>query len=398
MLGGIYSQEKCPLCGQRLVDNHRDAVACPRHRRETAKNVFVKFGRKVNKWFTDYDLAARFLTGLRFKTDEGTYDERDYQASHPLSFANLTEKYFPVKQSTVKPGTFTHIKRDLGQAASYYQHMNVKEIQYAEIEDFLLSLTTVSSKTRHNVKANLHAFFVWLVRRRVIRKDQMPEFPELAFDLGFRKTVDKATQDRILEKVKEISAHIPRVHIAIKWLCTYVSIRPSELRGILEEDVDLERGLVIIRDHKTVRKTKAPKIVPLLEEDINELRRLPKGFPKVPLFRRDAGGGGRAPSSPFGKHLLYDVWCRACDLCQVRDVDLYGGTRHSSLQDLRRSLSTEDVKRLSLHSTNRALNRYIEIDVTELRSGYSLARGKKKAGTVVGLPTTNLPPKSGLST
>ncbi|ABK16384.1 protein kinase domain-containing protein [Syntrophobacter fumaroxidans] len=46
--------------------------------------------------------------------------------------------------------------------------------------------------------------------------------------------------------------------------------------------------------------------------------------------------------------------------------------------DLPLPLSTEDVKRLSLHSTNRALDRYLEIDVAELRAGYALARPTEK--------------------
>ena len=29
MLGGIYTQENCPVCGQKMRDNHRDAVCCP---------------------------------------------------------------------------------------------------------------------------------------------------------------------------------------------------------------------------------------------------------------------------------------------------------------------------------------------------------------------------------
>jgi hypothetical protein len=56
-------------------------------------------------------------------------------------------------------------------ASEFFGQLDLKEIGNAEIEDFILSQKDVSDKTRQNRKANLHAFFVWLVKRRVIRKD-----------------------------------------------------------------------------------------------------------------------------------------------------------------------------------------------------------------------------------
>jgi len=38
----------------------------------------VRFGRKTTKWFKHLVDAERFLNGARFKTDEGTFDVRDY--------------------------------------------------------------------------------------------------------------------------------------------------------------------------------------------------------------------------------------------------------------------------------------------------------------------------------
>jgi len=377
--GGVYSNEKCPICGEAMKDNGRDGVICqsPEHPKKILKatTFFVKFPPSVFRRFSSYEEAAYFLAGLRFEFSKGTYDERDWKKANPLGFANLTEKYLEVKRETVKPGSYTHIKRDIGTAATYFGETNIKEIGYGEIEDFLLSRKGISGKTRHNVKTNLHAFFVWLTRRRVLRKDQMPDFPELSFELGFRKTVDKPTQDAILEEVRKLTLGNPRIYLGIKWLCTYVSIRPGELRGILEEDIDLSRGILTIRDHKTV-SSKGPKFVPLLEEDIESVKLLPKGFPKTKFFRRDRGGGGRSAGSPLGKHVLYDYWIRACNSLGISGVDLYGGCRHSTMQYLRSlGKSKEDVKVLSDHSTNKALDRYLEKNFDEMREGYALTRG-----------------------
>lgn len=83
MKGGIYSDEKCPVCGSSFVDNHKDALICPKHPNIRATTQRVKFGKTKRRFKEDYKGASRFLTGLRFKTDEQTFDERDYQKSDP---------------------------------------------------------------------------------------------------------------------------------------------------------------------------------------------------------------------------------------------------------------------------------------------------------------------------
>ncbi|MCE5335600.1 MAG: hypothetical protein LLG06_13535 [Desulfobacteraceae bacterium] len=379
MAGGIYTSEKCGICGGPMEDNGRNGVTCTAHKKQFAQKIFVKFPPKVFRRFDNYQEATRFLTGLRFKKDEGTYDERDYQKASPLGFSTQVQKYLEIKAQTVKAGTYGHIKWDLGTAADYFGQTNIKEIGYAELEDFLLAQKSVSDKTRHNLKTNLHAFFMWLVKRKVLRKDQMPDFPELTYTLGYRRTVDKITQEEILEEVRLLSEHSPRIYIGVRWLCTYVSIRPGELRGILESDIDLDLGIVYVRDHKAV-KHKGPKVVPLLAEDVALIRSMPRGFPNLPFFRHDTKGKGRTTGTPFGPRLFYTYWVKACQKLGVSGVDLYGGTRHSTMQFLRSvGKSKEDVKVLSDHSTNKALDRYLEKNLDEMRAGYALTRTQPAA-------------------
>jgi hypothetical protein len=72
------------------VGKYRDygnylAFACPVHKQCRASRFRVKFGT-LNKRFKSYEEAQRFLTGVRFKTDENTFDMRDYMKDNPLSF------------------------------------------------------------------------------------------------------------------------------------------------------------------------------------------------------------------------------------------------------------------------------------------------------------------------
>ena len=71
MQGGIYSDQKCAVCGGTLKDDGRKALACPLHPQSQATLFKVKF-RGIYRRFRSYENAQRWLTGLRFEqTDLG---------------------------------------------------------------------------------------------------------------------------------------------------------------------------------------------------------------------------------------------------------------------------------------------------------------------------------------
>lgn len=369
-----------------MRDNGRSAVCCPEHPKQKSVNLIVRFGREIFKRFTDYQAANRFLTGLRFKTDEGSYDARDYQRANPLGFDTLSHKYMEVKAQTVKPGTLKSIRPLMVRSQEWFADSNIKDIGYAELEDFLLAQKDLSGKTRHNLKSVLHDFFTWLVRRRVLRPDQKPEFPEVTFQLGTRKTIDKTTQEAILEEVYRLTWNRnPRIYLGIKWLATYINIRPGELLGILEEDIDLDQGFIPIRNHKTDNQVQKLKFIVLVQEDIELIRSLPRGFPKMPFFRRDRGGGGEAAGRPFGPRMFYRNWMKACENLGIEGIDLYGGTRHSSARALRKHLTPEGIRRLTGHETNKAFERYYQVGMDEMRDGYSLTLPQRDTAKLIRL-------------
>ncbi len=60
-------------------------------------------------------------------------------------------------------------------------------------------------------------------------------------------------------------------------------------------------------------------------------------------------------------------------------MSLYPGTRHTTCQFLRRLGKTpEEVKRFTDHTTNKAFDRYLEIEIEEKLQGVQLARQKIK--------------------
>ncbi|MEW6659212.1 MAG: hypothetical protein AB1424_11175 [Thermodesulfobacteriota bacterium] len=258
----------------------------------------------------------------------------------------------------------------MARANACWGDANVKNIGYAEIEDFLLIQSDVSPKTRANIRSALNDFWSWLVKRQVISHAELPDFPECPFELGWRKIVDKDTQAAILSEVARIAPG--RVWIGIKLLCEYPAIRPGELLRLKEEDILLEQGVLVF----PTPKEKHPKLVPLFDDDLEMLRGMLPALPSLPFFRHLRGGKGFSAGAAFGEKYLYKWWKRACANLGIEGVDLYGGTRHSSTAAARSALTYEEVKTLTGHSTNAAFERYFHRDLEYVRQVQAKLKGK----------------------
>ena len=372
MRGTIFTDQKCPICKATLnYDERRRGLFCPSHPEQQANRLFtVQFGRTVRKRFSDYREAERFLDGLRYEVDKGTFDPRDYSSKMPLSFTLLSTQWIEHKQQEVKEGSLKNLRSFVSRAQEHFGDKNVKLIDYAALEDFFSS-QKLSNKTKSNLRSCLHSFWTWILNRKVISRSDFPDFPNISFELGWRKTVDKETQQAIIDEIKRISFSInPRIWLGIKWLSTYIAIRPNELLSIKEEHIERRSGLILIPHPKEKR----PKIVPLIDEDMELLKSFPPSFPKLYFFRHEKTQGRSRAGSQFGEHFFYSWWKRACKNLGIEDVDLYGGTRHSSAIALTSFATPEQIRRATMHATNSAFERYYQVTVEEVRNVYQATR------------------------
>lgn len=76
----------------------------------------------------------------------------------------------------------------------------------------------------------------------------------------------------------------------------------------------------------------------------------------------------------IGQKYLYKWWEKACENLGVEGVDLYGGTRHSSATALKDHLSPEQIKVGTMHSTNKAFERYFQRNSQDAIEVYSLTQ------------------------
>ena len=339
----------------------------------------------VSKRVRDHVEAERFLNMLRYKYDQGEFDEREFKTGKPLGFRSLSDKWLSIRENEVrcKRNLVGHIRR----AQDFFDHRFVRDIKYGDIEDYIQSfLETLSRKTVKNYITTLHAFWTWLIKRREVDPGQIPAFPDVPYELGWRKTVDKTTQARIIAEVKGISYDFnPKIWIGVKWLSTYVSIRPNELRHIKEGDFDFGLGTVNV----TYNKERKPKIVPMLPEDLEIVRSFGPALPHLYFFRHGIRKGVAVKNrGQFGKDYLYTWWRRACKNIGIEGVDLYGGTRHSSVKALRSDFRPDEIKRGTMHHTNSAFERYFQVELEDARKVYRQTSGsveKKRKGNVVNL-------------
>ena len=358
----------CPACGSGFV--HADPktpispLFCPNHPNITPTRYRAKFG-SICRHLESYKAAEMELVGLNYKRVEGDFDARDYQVkAKPLAFDRLADHWLATKKTQLKPGGWRSIKAHIDHAADRWAGQNIKNIHYGEIEAFLIALP-FASKTKFNILNTLKQFWKWAAKCHKI--PPMTDWPELGkVEMAYRKTISLDVQDAIIKDIKE---HEPfRVWLCVKWLATYIAIRPSEMLSIPEGDVDRARGYLIVRDTKE-RNTKA---IPLTLSDQELLREMPLAFnPAMPFFRHDGRRGHTKAGGRYSRQMLWAAWKRACVRLGIEGVDLYGGTKHSTAVGVREILGYEEVRKMTGHTTNKAFDRYIQLQGEALRGLYS---------------------------
>lgn len=379
MAGNVYTRQKCPVCGSSMKhDERKRGCFCPSHN-IPATTFFVKFNG-VFKNFTSYSEAIRFLTGLRYKFDEGSFDSGDYRKDQPNSFKNLVETYLTRKEGKK---SFSHMQLYMYRASDYFEKMNVRHINGANIDDYAYSLTGLSDKTRSNYLSQLHDFFNWLRQRGVIQ--DIPIFPKIDYELGRRKITDWETQALVLETLREMSWHVSeKIWLGCDMLSAYTALRPDDLRRVFEDSLD-ENGFLTIHN-PTKRKNKF-KVIRLLPEHVDEWRRLQNLYPAVPtmpFFRHKPHG--REANLLFGKNMFRKWWDRACKKVGLDGVSLYPGTKHTTATETAKLLGSDKALQAS-GLTNKAFERYCLVENSGAFETVRAVRQHRKSGKIIPLKT-----------
>ena len=101
------------------------------------------------------------------------------------------------------------------------------------------------------------------------------------------------------------------------------------------------------------------------------------GFPRSYFFRHETRKGGIKAGRRYGEKYFYKWWKKAFEKLSIEEIDLYGGTRHSSVIALQKHFSPEQIKQGTMHQTNKAFERYFKVGADDIRTIYGESAGKK---------------------
>ena len=343
-------------------------------------------GDRIFKRFWKEQDAHTFLAYLAVEAHEETLDVREWQKSNPVGFATLADKYLAEREPDAK--SFADIRRHIYLACDQWKQRPAKRITSADFHDFVRNLPPhLSPKSRQNAVKSLNGFFRWCSELEYI--DKKPKAPKITANMAMRRIVDKDTQEAIIEEVRRLTSWNSKIWFGVSCLATYVNVRPNELRLVLEGDIDLRAGTVRVLHTKEGRH----KTIDLIQEDVDFIRSIPRGLPHLHFFRHETGRKGCAAGEVFGPHYFWYWWRRACSSLGIDGVDLYGGTRHSSVSALADRFTPEEIKKYGTGHVTESFERYFQVS-REQR--ISLAESARRPDVTLNTKIRHIHSKEGL--
>jgi integrase len=375
MKGGVYTKEKCPICGERFQRLENDLL-CPAHQTRPKRYYVQLYASELHKHiniftdrqgypFTSYEQAARILNKIRSEIDEKTFDPTRYvtEKLKPLRFSNWSESWLQKKETEVKKGFKTPsylkaVRVYVRKFQKYFGEKDIRDIGTKAINDFYLTLDA-SPKYLKNIldgfQKMLQDAFDWGDIK------QMPKFPKVDVPETDIETIDLDLQDSIINSIPD-----PMDRTFILFLARLM-LRPCEPRALYWEDLDFKHHRVKIRRHYSLNeirpatKSKNIKVLPLDGELEQALLALPRHLTSQFVFWKRNG-------HPFSESWARKLWKRACKQMEV-EIGLYQGTKHSSATELADREGVDLTQEFLGHSNRAMTKRYVRQNPERLRKG-----------------------------
>lgn len=256
------------------------------------------------------------------------------------------------------------IKRSEGRSSvtlrDYRVHIERFFDRYPNGEDYRLSaydyLAESVAPATYNLRLTyLKAFFSWVVEEGYLEKNPFRGMKRRKTEGRFR-LIDESAISTFLDCVDR-SDPVEFRDYCLMMLILDCGIRPGEALGLDCEDVDLNSGVVMVREE--IAKTRRARTLPVTSQTLSGLSLLVEGM-TGPVFKSRASG-----------RLSGQALCRRFNLYSkrsgvtLRPYDL----RHASATlHLKGGMNVLSLQRLLGHSTPIMTSRYVHLSVEDLRT------------------------------
>jgi len=381
MKGGIYSKERCPVCGKNFLHLGNDLL-CPDHQTRPRRYYIAMYNRELGRNlvlcsdparrlpFSSYEMAHRILEKIRSEIDAHAFDLSRYvQAKlRPLQFNIWVDEWLSKKEILVEkkvrtPSYLKELRRFVNLYKGFFGEMDIRDIGTKTIDDFFLSIRG-KPKSQANILNCLHKMLADALDWGDIKV--MPKFPKVEVPEYDFQPIDLEVQDRIINSIKD---KMDRAYILF---CAREMVRPSETRALCWDAVDLAHNKVTIKRHFslnelwTATKSRSIKVLPLDPDVKVLLEGLPRHIKSPFVFHKEDG-------RPYSESYARKLWNRITWEMGIR-ISLYQGTRHSSATEAATRVSMDVIQEFLGHTSLRMSKRYVKFNSDRLKGALRVVK------------------------
>lgn len=316
----------------------------------------------------DYKVACRKLKALQAAGKRDAAGGREWLDAR---FGELADEFLSDRRHHWKPDTYTvNRARLLAALRILGTHLRVVEFRrfhLAKVERELRA-SQYSPSTIRGTLSVVQSVFNWAVEQELLDNSPVPRYRKPA-DRQRTRTI---TRSEFLALLRHSDPCFRRYLVALR----LTGCRPGEIRKLIWEWVDLENGLWVIPEHKTIDRQQEPRprIVPLCGRMLRMCRRLARNSHKLcdHVFLNVHG-------RPYSKDCVTRKMTRLRKRAGIgpkggEQLVLYSN-RHTFATEAAGRVSDIELAELMGHTQVRTTHRYVHLNADHLHDIRRRARG-----------------------
>ena len=315
---------------------------------------------KRKKLDKDYKVACRKLKARLTQAKKGDASAREWLDA---TFGELSDEYLEHIKATKKAASYRAFRYGILRALRIWgtrlRVCEVRKFHLSKIEQEM-SKGEYSPTTIKDTITTVQQVFNWAVEQELLDASPVPKYRKPR--ARRRSRTISPVEFRAL--LRHSDRHFRRFLIALR----LTGCRPGELRSLVWEWVDLERGLWIIPEHKTITRQREPRprIIPLPRAVLMMCKWLARTAhtPEDHVFLNRHG-------QPYTKDCLTTKMDRIRERAKVgvkggERIVLYSA-RHTYGTDGVGKVSDIELAELMGHTEARMTHRYVHLKVEHLQ-------------------------------